>query len=1059
MSFGASWGGIPCSLDPRSPPRYVRARGLEPSVSSVSFPASVFLEGLLPKFDAGRFGPREPDNVSGLLAALNATKPQSYAGAARTPYVGDLVFQQAAPGAVAKGAARAATREARARSLFYVEARAIDPESSDPLVEITLADIRRWWDDFGEISRSWNLERAGGFVAHTAKDRGRKPTPLVEIVQALLVALPGSLPVSLWPEEAEGLVADVRAWGGNPKEALDAILAAYRLELDIGPNLAARFYLAGTGAIGELGAGSLADNDVPHDPLTGVGAWSGRVTAAGNAYYQRPAHENPTEVVVIGGRRLIDCQVDFMTPVLPYDAADASGVPVQHVIEATPRNLTDYVRDKLPGLAAPLNGSELGSSVLGGTARNLPAAPRVSVLDGGSVLDTLGDLDTTGPSILDTLGPVSAQARLDAARGDVPPADASTPGPPSRAVAAVLAGTILDTLDGFRSPPKVEPETPSILDSLPENQPKKPRSLVGDKLGEFLIGEGGALTKDIAPDGDGNGSILVTHLWQRLPGLDSQEWPLEVREIPEEKRRTLKKLWYVYQVPDPLRRLLRIRKRAEVNAKGKRLGPVCEAFGFRKVRTKISNPKLAEAAIADAKEAAAFAALAREYESLAGEVTRLKAEIDKIRLPTLAEIEDLFARDKSAGEVARALYEKLLDPFRVYHTTEPLLPATTDAAQEATIDRFRRLSADFLNELGIGSGGGVALNFFGVAGGEGALDAAGFAAREARLNEEIAKLEAKMLAVERLLNPLSAAWKDMGALQGEASQQRSDAGHVSAETQAKIEAKQKEIDELDAKRLAAPVFIPPEIEVTRLKNLGRRQVEFRILDAELGLIELAELPCWVADENVSSLDQTWVIPMPVRLTFGTVNSLDVEDRSVDEGPVPGYYMGVLARAVRNSPQLRSTIGATGSRIPKAPGESQLRFTFSRADLETGAAEVSPYPYRVTIDAPDFRELVRLDGSSNRAKLLEQAKAIASALLKRPDVVDAGHLDVLEPREVALNGRITATSITLAPERAGFLTVVSFDSEPAPLGDLVEGLKRARKTLSFTFGIDVEADLD
>lgn len=994
MTFGAYWGGFPCSLDRRSPPRYVRARGLDASVSTVSFPATMFTERMLPRFDAARFAARTPDDISAHLRVLNETKPTSFVGSSRPPYVGDLVFAQAR-------ADGKPPREARARSLFFVEARSIDPESNTPLVEITLADVRRFWDDFGEITRSWNVPRPGGFVAHTAKERGAEPTPLIEVVQALLTALPGGLVISAWPEDLEEAVVDVRAWGGRPREALDDLLQAFRLELDPGPNMAARIFRAGEGKIGELSPGATGDNDLEHDPTVGIGGglgvWTGAVTGDGNAYYQRPAHENPTEVLVVGGRTVLDASIDFMTPVLPYQAADPlTRSPVEHVIEATPQNLTDFVLNKLPGLQAEPDGEELLTGTLGG------------------------------------------QARLDALRKDVKPAPATTPAPRSRAIAAQLAGSILDTLDGFRDQ--------SIVSTLPSQpQIKKAPGLVGSSLGDFLIGEGGVLFSPEQPEG----TVLVTHLWQRLPGLDAQEWPLELAEIPEEKRASLKKLWHVYQVPDQWRRLLRIRKRAEVDAKGRRLAPMCEAFGFRKTRVTITNPAIEEHYKDQAAEIQARALLAKAYEEKAGEAERLRREIDKVRLPTAAEIRLLDTRDESNLKLVGAALgipdpDNFPDPIHGFKKTEGIFPSNPDQGQADTINRlFDRVAGDVLAELGLQG-----------------LDpeAASSAAREEGLRKELAKVETEMLELERKINPLSAAWKDMGALEAEAEQQRQSAGKVSGETTTKLAAKQAEIDKLNLARLAAPPYIAPTIEVTRLKNLGRRRVEFRILDAERGLIELQELPCWVADENVSSLDQTWVIPMPVRLTFGTVNSLDVEDRSVDEGPIPGYYMGVVGRALRKSPQLAALVGVTGSRIPRVPGDGQLRFAFSRED-RSGAAAVGPYPYLVTIDDPDFRELVRLTGESNRPALLAQAGAIADALLDRPDDVDAGHLDVIEPREIALNGRISATSIAPSSKGGGFVTTVSFDSEPAPLGDLVEGLKRARGGLSFVFGIDVEADRD
>lgn len=1060
MSFGAYWAGVACSLDRLSTPRYTRVRGVEASVSSVSFRRSVFSESLLPKIEAARFNPRPADPPAAALELLHSLTPQDDPGGARPGYRGDLVFAQTFDGTTDQ------KRVETFRDLYYVEHQVLDADSDDPLIEITLADVRRFWEDYGEITAQWNVEKPGGLAAKGSKGREIGATPLREIMQTLLNALPGKLQISVWPEATAipDRVVEVRCWGASPKEALKKILEVYRLEFDPGPDLRARFYVAGTGKIGELSLGSTGDNDLEHNPDSPAGGpWAENFTADGNAYTKRPAHENPTEVVVVGARTVYDVQIDWLTPVLVYETLDpATGSPVEHVVEATPVNLTDFVQKKLPGQRRDA-----------GLEEDFPVAQLIGM--GG-------------------------QARADALRVAVEPLS-KEPWPGADRATRIALGEELPELQLVARALRGG-EVTQAVDRLKAG----PTPPVPDPASSF--------SSPVQPQG----TLLTPDLWQRLPGLDAKDWPLALKEISEEDRRALRKLWRVYQVPKSLRRLLPIRKRAEIDHKGKRVAAMVEAFGFTSVKVRITDEDeiARRELIADRDEETGEvlkiietetqrfekekdAADRAAYEEMCGEIERLRKEIDKIRRPTAGELLLLANDEDEAIESGANIAEQVLNPVgptarflaKVDESDDglstvvpgqgaeaPKKPERADLsnadrdANDLTAGRMRRLLGDFLNGIGINVLGGEDV---GLDGGTSNADARATAgvdleAREERLTKMIATLEQKKLEIEEKINPTLFANHKLGEALLQAGQERQAAGFVSGSTQQEIERRQAVVNKLQAKLKEdqeTGVKVPfeetvPMIEVSRFVNLGRRRVDFRVIDAERGLIEVSDLPGWVADEDVTSLDQTTFLPMPVRLTCGTSNTVDVDESTVNEDQVPGWYMQQIAKALRAQPDaFLRLVRQVGHRLPVAVGDGQARYTFTKGDAKprAGEAAVGPHAYRVLIEdrGHQFRLLVRLSGESNDATLRDRARAIADALLDRPEFVDAGRLIMFEPRRVALNGRQSATEIRIDSKGAGWVTEVSFQGDQAPLGDLVEGVERSRAPIRLAFGIDVEED--
>lgn len=1021
MSFGAYWGDFPCSLDPRSPPRYVRARGLEPSVSSVSVPLDLFTEQLLPRLDPKRFTVTRDDQAPAVLATLRATTPQAFATLDVPPYKADLLLAQAPLDPALP------SRVVRARGLYFVSARIVDPSEDPPLAEILLSDVRRWWDDHGEVTRDWNVRLpGGGFVAHTRRSDGT-PRTLREIVAFLLSQLPGALPLTRWPDPARlPESVEVRCWGGSPKEALRALLGAYRLELDVGADLNARVFAAGEGTVGEVTDGQTGDNDQEHDTETGFGVWATEFTAGGIALSKRPAHEVPEEVLVVGDRTVRDVRVDYLTPVVTYPAFDVvTGSPFERTVEATPENLTAFVRRLLPGQVA--------------------FDPRVDT----GIVALLSDASLGGQSRADRVQSASPQ-KVDQ--------DSPTMSPTVRRIMGQLTPQLPAVpalgIDGF-----LEEERPAL-------------------------GPGGFVSPASAPDRvplpgvppqpvGFSGVTLDPHVWQRLPALEAQAWPLELLSVDEEQRESLKQLWRVYQVPTVLRRLLPLRARAEVDYRGNRCAISVEAFGFRQTRIRIQNPH----AVTDvAPEALDKAKVIEGLRVRNDEIECLKGQIEALRLPTVKEVVDLYKRELEAARAKASGAKGLGAPGG--NSSLDGIPVTLDAQVQLllaplfrgedhnqdpsvmdTESALRRLAAHVVKQLLPQEiGASLADVLFG--------DAAATADQtEQKITERIKALEAERNKLEEALDPFLGAQRRLGDLEAAASLERSTTALSPATLEALLAARD-EVEALTKKAAqdrAAKKTLPREDqhatrEVVRFENLPRRSVAFKILDAERGLIELEELPCWVADQNAAALDQTWLIPMPVRVTFGTTNDHDASGVVDGVGDVPGVYMRALAEAVKAAPELRRLIGETGHVLPRAVGPDQARFSFTRADQESGQAEVGAHPWRVMIDdaARPFRRLVRLYGESNDAELLSRARAIAKAMLAAPSEAEAGTLTVIGPRSVVLNGRQTAVEVSTDGVN-GFLTRVSFEADVAPLDEIVEQAERQRGPQRFVFGIDVEAD--
>lgn len=960
--FGAWWGDLPCALG-ASPPSYTRTRGLEPAVATVAFPRRFFSESLAPLPVEDPFRIRELQPAS-LVGRVHEDRAVTFTPIARPPFFGDLV--------IAQGSAALGLRSFVARQLYLVDAVIPDPQhGDDSLVQFVLSDIRRFWNDYGHITKSWNVglpqgdaRRVGAdgltivrpgdriYVAHTAKDAGTRATPLREVLQDLLNELPGRLQIADWPDQflADKPPPEVRCWGAQPKEVIRAVLEAFSLEIDVGEDMAVRFAPIGQGDVGEATpGGSLA----AHDPASGEGAWQGHVVADGNRYARRPSHR-PTNVVVIGDRTVRDVAVDFLTPVLVY-TDDVEGTPHQTVVlEVTPDNLQALAR---------------------------------------------GGADPGEAEIL--LASHEDRARL-----------------------SVLLGA------------KDRKVIPAASTGPTEAQP------------------------DAVPADDG-------HLWQRLPFHDGGAWSASLPYLSDRIRQLLRQqLWRYYQVPDSLRRLLPLLKRAARDYKGDRLEPRCEAFTFRATSTRIKIERdEPDAPNSTGKPNDIRIELVKKLEETQKAIASMEERKKRLRGPSAREVVDAVAIVFKGGHATATGKgdKQLAEDIR---RSEGAFNGFLESWAQIGRGWIRAYVEEPAKFVGADTLAGWAKEY------AGGLSSDDVETRIAQIDLELKDLRDEEAKIVAELNPRGAKERELGAIEAQIRSAAASGGIVPRALRTRAEALRQEIagmvQEEAEKQPPADDEAEFEERVFHL-NLVRDEVPFRVVDENLGIIEVLSesLPGWLADPMVPDPEATWFVPMPVRLTFGTWNRHDPEVRT-GEGS-PNFYPTVSVAMLRGMfPQSAGVFADLGDRLPADVGEGQIVFTFSALDQESGTASIASPAWRILYDDPEnpLRLLVLLPEkdpqrpgaflppASNYDELLKRARPFAKAALSAPAELDAGSLTISGPRTVHLNGRMSATEVRLLDAGKGFVTEVSFDSDAAPLPG-VDGPVKQSGPVRLVFGIDVE----
>lgn len=250
------------------------------------------------------------------------------------------------------------------RNMFLHGARVLDDAYDPILVEVSLADVRRYWAAFGEITTQINTARVvdpslvlslaapGGLgltpagetpvgIPAAAPDEPAQGVTLREWLEdRLLRTLPGQPTLHSMDPTASVQRPPVYAWGANPARVLDGIARAYGMAIALKLNGTLALDVNPTNPVGPSGLdGGAQEGD--HDPLTGEGVWAPFVMPGGDRYQERPDPFRAQEVIVVGGRWVYTAAVDYCIPVLPVPRF--RGTPQERLewIDATPAALRE----------------------------------------------------------------------------------------------------------------------------------------------------------------------------------------------------------------------------------------------------------------------------------------------------------------------------------------------------------------------------------------------------------------------------------------------------------------------------------------------------------------------------------------------------------------------------------------------------------------------------------------------------------------------------------------------------------------------------------------------
>lgn len=995
-AFGAWYGEIPCSLAPIAP-RYVRARGLEPSVSTVAFPRSFFTASLAPERVADPFKLRDPA-LPQLLGRIHDAKTTTFLPIERPPFVADLVIAQGPPGKP--------PRTFTARQLYWVEGRIVDPRhGADALVEATLADIRRFWSDYGRITRDWNVGLPGTsavrigpdgkqvvrlaerrFVAHTAKEGGTQPTPLREIVQTLLNALPGKLQIVRWPDAylAGKEPPEVRCWGARPKEVLRALFDAYNLELDVGSDLQVQVFGFGEGDVGTPPDAVYGGDS--HDPVTGVGTWADQITADGDRYSRRPSHR-PTAVEVIGDRTVFDVRVDFLTPVLRFEDRPEKEAPRTVVLEATPDNMLALARGQLLR-----DGPPQGEGALA-----IPAEVR------SRINLILGAKDTDVVQL---------------ASFTVQGAQQATPAEP---------------IDGLFWQRMVLQDDGAWSRSLPD-MPEPVRAMVRAQL--FRLYQ------------------LPAHLRRLLPLLDRAErdfkgdrLPIRVEAFTYQRTSAL-----VRKPPKPGKPPLPENTDREVKlAKLRAIQGAIAEFEERKKR--LEAPSLSEVAQAlrsTYERRAGPTSAATADERALGQLFESWTQTGRKWLRAGANLIGLIgstASDQGAASIAQAINE--------FTGAADGLTSDEAEARLAQIDReLTRLREQEVKAVADLNPRGALLRELGeieaqiraAAAGNGVIDSA-LRLRADGLRRQLAESDVQEAASKPKADEEPAFDERVYHLnlgRGEVAFRVVDADQGIIEILGGLPGWLGDPMVADPK---STFFVPMPVRIDfgtwNKLDPEQREVSDRptfYVAVGLLMLELNPLLKPLANglghrlPNLPGEDQ-------IRFTFTT------EDQETGRADVGEFPWPILVDDPENP--LRLLV-----RLPAAEDPEATRALIQRLSDPAGRTpdEIANRQARA------LELLATLTGTDNREELLRRARPLAKAALSAPAELDAGSLTVVGPRNVPCNGRVSAVQITLAGPGEGFVTEVSFAPDAAPLpGE--EGPVRSSGPVRLVFGIDVERGRD
>lgn len=193
----------------------------------------------------------------------------------------------------------------------------------------------------------------------------------------------------------------------------------------------------------------------------------------------------------------------------------------------------------------------------------------------------------------------------------------------------------------------------------------------------------------------------------------------------------------------------------------------------------------------------------------------------------------------------------------------------------------------------------------------------------------------------------------------------------------------------------------------------------RVFSAELGIVQVSELPGWVLPDGTPSEDSTGTFtPKPVRVLFGATRR-PATDRSLVDG-----------KSI-----VRGTLPANLLTSSEGDGQTYFVMAFRRGPdglpIKIELAEV-PVGDGMPIPREDLVELVPLPPHvGNRGELETDAIAAATSAFVRPAQVRAEDITMARPVPVNVDGVVAAVETKSRPGGNGFLTTITTGGASAP----------------------------
>lgn len=226
---------------------------------------------------------------------------------------------------------------------------------------------------------------------------------------------------------------------------------------------------------------------------------------------------------------------------------------------------------------------------------------------------------------------------------------------------------------------------------------------------------------------------------------------------------------------------------------------------------------------------------------------------------------------------------------------------------------------------------------------------------------------------------------------------------------------------------------------TFLQN-KRRSVDAgaRVVSRELGVIRTSGLAGLVREQGVHVAAMTSLRPAPVRVTFGAMVRPRVDVPPAAPGGRVPTETGVPSQSAL--PQASNDL-QLADQVPGALSERESYYTSAWRRTARGVVEqvdLESLPTHRAVRVPvRWRELVALEGLSNKPSLDKQARKAAQELSRAADEVRSQSVSVVGPWPVQCDGLISQVEIVSGTQDGaicGFTTLVTVggsNTEPVP----------------------------